>query len=248
MRASFRSLSFLAPLLAIVASSACTDQALSQKVADLETRVKAIEEKAAKAPAAPAGAPAANDPEQEAAMNIYKEAADLSSQGKTEEAKTKLTELTAQYGKTRAGQAGARLLAELSVVGKDVSDLKVEEWYVGQASLADSKATLVVFWEVWCPHCKREVPKLQATFDTYKSQGLGVVGLTKLTRGKTVDEVKAFIAENKVTYPMGKEAGDMSEFFGVSGVPAAAVVKAGKVVWRGHPAQVTEDMIKGWIN
>lgn len=248
MRASFRSLSFLAPLLAIVASSACTDQALSQKVADLETRVKAIEEKAAKAPAAPAGAPAANDPEQEAAMNIYKEAADLSSQGKTEEAKAKLTELTAQYGKTRAGQAGARLLAELSVVGKDVSDLKVEEWYVGQASLADSKATLVVFWEVWCPHCKREVPKLQATFDTYKSQGLGVVGLTKLTRGKTVDEVKAFIAENKVTYPMGKEAGDMSEFFGVSGVPAAAVVKAGKVVWRGHPAQVTEDMIKGWIN
>lgn len=248
MRASFRSLSFLAPLLAIVASSACTDQALSQKVADLETRVKAIEEKAAKAPAAPAGAPAANDPEQEAAMNIYKEAADLSSQGKTEEAKAKLTELTAQYGKTRAGQAGARLLAELSVVGKDVSELKVEEWYVGQASLADSKATLVVFWEVWCPHCKREVPKLQATFDTYKGQGLGVVGLTKLTRGKTVDEVKAFIAENKVTYPMGKEAGDMSEFFGVSGVPAAAVVKAGKVVWRGHPAQVTEDMIKGWIN
>jgi thiol-disulfide isomerase/thioredoxin len=248
VRASFRSLSVLAPLAALLALSACADQALTQQVTDLETRVKALEEKSAKAPAAAAPGAAANDPEQEAAMNIYKEAADLSAQGKTEEAKAKLTELTAQYGKTRAGQAGARLLAELSVVGKDISELKVEEWYVGNATLADSKATLVVFWEVWCPHCKREVPKLQATFDTYKSQGLGVIGLTKLTRGKTVDEVKAFITETKVSYPMGKEAGDMSEFFGVSGVPAAAVVKSGKVVWRGHPAQVTEDMIKGWIN
>lgn len=237
--------------LAVVAAAltiGCADQALQQKVADLETRVAALEAKAAAAPAKP-GQPSPEDAaEQEAAMKLYREGADLAGQGKNDEAKVKLQELAEKYGKTRAGQAGARLLAEISVVGKEIADLKVEEWYVGNSSLSQGKASLLVFWEVWCPHCKKEVPKLQATHEQYGSKGLNIVGLTKLTRGKTPEEVKAFLTENKVSYPVGKEAGDMSEFFGVSGVPAAAAVKGGKVIWRGHPAQITDAMINEWIN
>jgi hypothetical protein len=29
----------------------------------------------------------------------------------------------------------------------------------------------------------------------------------------------------------------------VTGIPAAAVVKGGKVIWRGHPAQLTDDVL-----
>jgi hypothetical protein len=39
----------------------------------------------------------------------------------------------------------------------------------------------------------------------------------------------------------------MSTYFGVRGIPAAAVVKDGQIVWRGHPARITEDMLKGWL-
>ena len=46
---------------------------------------------------------------------------------------------------------------------------------------------------------------------------------------------------------MAKESGDASKAFGVSGIPAAAVVKDGKVVWRGHPGRLTEQMIESWI-
>jgi thiol-disulfide isomerase/thioredoxin len=227
--------------------AACNTAELEKKVADLETRVKAVEDKGAAAPAAAPGAQPAAPQDPPEAMELYKAAAEAAAQGKPDEAKAKLQELQSKYGTSRPAQAGARLLAELSVVGKDISDLAVDEWYQGKASLADSKATLVVFWEVWCPHCKREVPKLEETYNKYKGEGLGVVGLTKLSRNKTPEEVKTFITENKVSYPMGKES-TMSDFFGVSGVPAAAVVKGGKVVWRGHPAQINDDMIKGWIN
>ena len=52
-----------------------------------------------------------------------------------------------------------------------------------------------------------------------------------------------------VSYPIAKESGDaLSKHFGVRGIPAAAMVKDGKVVWRGHPARLTDDMIEGWIN
>jgi hypothetical protein len=39
----------------------------------------------------------------------------------------------------------------------------------------------------------------------------------------------------------------VASHFGVSGIPAAAVVKGGKVVWRGHPARLSEQMLKDWL-
>jgi thiol-disulfide isomerase/thioredoxin len=113
--------------------------------------------------------------------------------------------------------------------------------------MGDGKATLVVFWEVWCPHCRREVPNLQATYEKYNSKGLTVVGVTKITKSSTEEKVTEFIAENKLTYPIAKETGTLSSRFGVRGIPAAAVVKDGKVVWRGHPARLSEDMYESWL-
>ena len=50
-----------------------------------------------------------------------------------------------------------------------------------------------------------------------------------------------------MTYPTAKENGDLSKHFNVSGIPAAAVVKGGKVVWRGHPGRLNDSMIDGWL-
>lgn len=237
-----------AALSSVFAVVGCTDAALSQKVDDLEKRVVAIEE-AAKAAPAP-GKPAAPSAEDQAAMELFKAASDAARTGDVDGAKAKLAELNEKYKGSRAAGAGARLLAELSVVGSDAGELQVATWLAGKSSFDEGKATMLVFWEVWCPHCVREVPKLQATYEKYKPQGLNVVGLTKVSRGKTDADVLAFLEEKKVTYAIGKEdeAGTLSQRFGVNGVPAAAVVKGGKVVWRGHPAQVTDEMIAGWIN
>ena len=241
----FRSLPALA-LGALATLSACTDPATAAKIAELETKVGALEETVAKLEAGGGGGAAAANNDQ-AALELYRAANGLAREGDTAGAKEKLQELMSKFGGSKVAAAGQRLLDQLNVVGKEIADIEVTEWYQGEAHLADSKATLLVFWEVWCPHCKREVPKLQETYTTYKDQGLGVIGLTKLTRGKTPEDVKAFMSETELGYPIGKESGAMSDFFGVSGVPAAAVVKDGAVVWRGHPAQLTDDMIKGWL-
>lgn len=39
----------------------------------------------------------------------------------------------------------------------------------------------------------------------------------------------------------------ISAYFGVSGIPAVAVIKAGKVVWRGHPARISLEMLENWV-
>ena len=58
-----------------------------------------------------------------------------------------------------------------------------------------------------------------------------------MSRNKSKEEVMSFLQDKKVSYPNAKENGKLSSHFNVSGIPAAAVVKDGKIVWRGHPAR-----------
>lgn len=247
-------------LLATVLLTGCAtaDQVkeLKEQVNTLQAKVDALEKAPpAKAPTnAKAGADADADVDKEAetaAQALLKDLQELMGKGEIDQAKAKLTELGQKYSATRTYRRAQKLGAELEVYGKDApASLKVDEWFIGDASAVNfSKGTtLLVFWEVWCPHCKREVPNLQKTYDTYKGKGLQMVGLTKLTRSSTKEKVTDFLKENNVTYPIAKENGDLSQHFNVSGIPAAAVVKDGKVVWRGHPARMSNEMLEGWLN
>jgi thiol-disulfide isomerase/thioredoxin len=239
--------------LFLAALSGCATQ---DQVKKLEERVAELEKKPSAGQPPPRPGQGQNpmqgsgDPaKEEAARNLYTEIQELVGKGDIDGAKAKMNDLTTNYADTTTAKRAQSLNAELSVVGKPApSELKVEKWFQGQNEVNINKgATLVVFWEAWCPHCKREVPKLEETYEKYKGKGFEVVGLTKITKSSTEDKVEEFIKEQKVTYPMAKETGEMSDYFAVSGIPAAAVIKDGKVVWRGHPGRLTDDMINAWL-
>ena len=230
--------------------------ATSERVQEMEDRLAELEAAVEKLEAAPAAtraanaAPAVDTAKEEAAVNIYKEITELLQSNKVAEAKAKLAQMEREYSDTRAWRRARKTAQELAVVGKDApASMNIEQWFQGEGEvdISSSQPTLLVFWEKWCPHCRREVPKLQATYEQYKPQGLQVIGLTKLSRNTAPDDISSFIDEQNVGYPVAKEDGSISEYFNVSGVPAAAVVKDGEIVWRGHPARLTDDMIEGWL-
>lgn len=233
-----------------VFATACKDPVLEQRVADLETKVAELEKRPAVAEAAPGAAKAAEGAsaeDEEKAAEIFREANELVTKMDYDGAKAKLAMLASDYPTTRATRSSRRLQSELEVIGAAAGDLEIEKWFQGNSNMNDGKATLLVFWEVWCPHCRREVPAVQATFDKYNSKGLNLVGVTKVTKSSTDEKVQEFITENNLTYPIAKETGTLSERFGVRGIPAAAVVKDGKVVWRGHPARLNDAMFEAWL-
>lgn len=218
-------------------------QALDQKVAELEKKVETLE----KRPAGAAGAAAVDPKLEEAAQALYKEIDGLVREGDMAGAQAKMKELSTKYAATTTFKRARKLATELEVVGKAVPDnwnTMVETWYQGEGAI-DLKqgATLMVFWEVWCPHCKREVPKLMETHSTWSGKGMNVVGFTRITKSATEEKVLDFMKEQKVSYPVAKEKGDLAREFNVGGIPAAAIVKDGKVVWRGHPARLNDEMI-----
>lgn len=222
--------------------------AQKSEVDDLSARVKALEDKVATIEKSGPKTVDPNSPEEQAATKLMEEVQAALKTNDYATAKTKVNELTGKYGTTRAGKAATRMASEINLVGADAKAIEVEKWYQGKADLSGDKATLLVFWEVWCPHCKREMPKMQPLAEKYESKGLQVVGLTKITKSATEESVTAFIKENNIKFPMAKEKdGSMSDAYAVTGIPAAAIVKGGKVIWRGHPAKLTDDVLDGLL-
>ena len=257
-RATFLALIAFAIMVAVpstaLAQSDADIKALSDKVEALEKRIATMERNLtqqltniSRQLASGGGANPAAEAEAQTALAAVNQ---LIASGNSTKAKADMTTFMQKYGNTQAAKSARRTYQELQVVGKAVpADWGIEKWFQGESEtdLAGKGTKLVVFWETWCPHCQREVPKLQAFYDSLKGDGLQIVGLTKVNKSSTEEKVADFIKERNLSYPVAKENGSASQHFGVSGVPAAAVVKDGKVIWRGHPARLSEAQLKGWL-
>ena len=214
-------------------------RSLEDRLAVVETEFNALQDRLE--PLLPA-----TPEEEQKSRELLETAMTATQEMRWDDAKAALEELMASHPKTQAAQIGQSLSEEVNVVGRDAVALQVDQWFQGSAEdLADDKATLYVFWEAWCPHCRREVPKLSGTYDRFREKGLGMVGLTEMTRDVTPEDVGTFISETGVSYPIVKEKESaLARQYGIRGIPAAAMVKDGKVVWRGHPASLTDDLIE----
>ena len=210
----------------------------------LTTSQTALAECESSQPPPPAPKPSAA--EELEAQTLNTQITDAIGMGDVTRAKELMAKLMDELGHTEAADRAKRTAMELEIVGRDVPSLDQVDWWQGQYD-PQANATLFIFWEVWCPHCRREVLQMNETWKKYKDQGLQVVGLTRVTSA-TEEGAKEFMAENELGYIIGRDrGGQVSAAFGVQGIPAAAVVQDGKVVWRGHPGRLSEEAFALWL-
>lgn len=91
------------------------------------------------------------------------------------------------------------------------------------------KVVLVNFWATWCLPCRVEMPLLQSMADRHRDAGLVVLGLSR-DEGP-VDQVRAFLAERDISYPVAVVGGDTERRFGgLAGYPTSFLLdRAGKI-------------------
>jgi thiol-disulfide isomerase/thioredoxin len=118
--------------------------------------------------------------------------------------------------------------------------------YLGKQPELTGKPLLVEFWATWCPPCRKSIPHLNEIYAKYKAQGLQIVGIT--------DENEAIVKKFQKQVPMDYNVAintpqSIYEQFGIQAIPTAFLVnKTGKIVWTGHPMELSETEIQSVLN
>ncbi len=216
---------------------------LADALMQSQTQIAVMEQQLAECQTVAAQPTAAQEIE---ASAMLEQANEAMGKGDAMTAKAMIGIVLNDYGETQAARSATRMARELEVVGLDAIPLVEVVWWQGQYE-PGAKATLIVFWEQWCPHCRREMPKTNLQWQRYKDQGLQVIGLTRVTKSATDESAKAMLADQDIGFAIGKELGGISRHYQVGGIPAAVVIQDGKVIWRGHPAKIEDEAIQGWL-
>jgi thiol-disulfide isomerase/thioredoxin len=87
-------------------------------------------------------------------------------------------------------------------------------------------------WATWCGPCRMEIPELQQLHDKYQARGFKVVGVS-IDDGPAGD-VKSFVAEEKITYPIVlDQQGHLANVLQTTVLPTSVLVdRTGRIVWR----------------
>jgi len=115
-------------------------------------------------------------------------------------------------------------------------------------ALSDYKGKVVLldFWATWCPPCRKEIPGFVELYNTYKSRGLVVIGVS-MDDAEDTPDVKRFAAQLKINYPIllgyGRED-DLKPAFGELPLPTSFVIaRDGKICAR-HDGLTAKEQVE----
>jgi len=118
----------------------------------------------------------------------------------------------------------------------------ITSWLIEDYSFRTGTPTLLVFWESWCPYCQLYLPKLDDLRVEVESP-LQVIGMTAINLG--MHDAVSFVARNALDFPNAVYDGKILDELGFSGVPMAVAFHEGRVVWKGHPNQLSRGFLEG---
>ena len=109
-----------------------------------------------------------------------------------------------------------------------IQDITTASFLEAVVTRSHSTPVLVDFWATWCGPCVAEMPNIRAQYDKYHAKGFEVVGISL---DEDVDALKAFVAENKLPWPILFERSEgagwrhpMATKYGISGIPQLILI------------------------
>ncbi|MGW8323191.1 MAG: redoxin domain-containing protein, partial [Thermodesulfobacteriota bacterium] len=171
------------------------------------------------------------------------------SEGDLEGAEKAFREIKDRYPETSLAGKADQKLEGIELVGSQAPPLQVKEW-IGEAppegEIYRGKLTLLSFWAIWCPHCRRNIPKMEGLLETYATKGVSVVGVTREKEGEWLEKIREFVASHPMHYPTAvDDEGKTSQEMAIKSIPCVVVVDSqGRIRWHGHPDYLSGKLIE----
>ena len=91
------------------------------------------------------------------------------------------------------------------------------------------KVVLLDFWATWCPPCVQEVPHFKELYGRYRESGFEILGISM--DGGEEAQVRSFIRENDVRYPVAAGDARLAQAYGgIRGLPTSFLIdKRGRI-------------------
>lgn len=151
------------------------------------------------------------------------------------------------------GVAGVIAAAEDRFPGGKVGDT-IQEWSGplvggGTLSMKDLRGgpVIMTFWATWCEPCKAELPALAEIYETYKAQGLTVIGVNV---DSNPAKTKAFLKKSPLPFPvvLDPDKAIMDRFEG-EGVPTTFWVRKDGVIRQRSVGyeESAKPKVLGWV-
>jgi peroxiredoxin len=115
-------------------------------------------------------------------------------------------------------------------------------------TLSDYKGKVVLldFWATWCPPCRKEIPGFIDLYNTYKSRGLMVIGVS-MDDADDIAMVKSYADKIKMNYPilmgMGREE-ELKPAFGELPLPTSFVIARDGRICARHDGLTAKEQVE----
>jgi thiol-disulfide isomerase/thioredoxin len=138
------------------------------------------------------------------------------------------------------GETLAPLAPEFTLPDRDGRSVSLRE--------LRGRPILVDFWATWCAPCRATMPEVERLHQEFGRE-LTVVGIN--IEGKS-PEVLAYLAEGRYTFRVLFDGGNwesvVARSYGVTSIPRTFLIdRAGRIVFAGHPASLSEAQIRAAI-
>jgi len=130
--------------------------------------------------------------------------------------------------------------------------LRLKDMQGKSIGLSDYKGKVILldFWATWCPPCRKEIPGFVELYNTYKSRGLVVIGVSMDDTDDLAD-VKRYAAQIKMNYPIllgfGRED-DLKPAFGELPLPTSFVIARDGRICARHDGLTAKEQVEREIS
>ncbi len=147
-------------------------------------------------------------------------------------------------------RAGSVAGSGRAAVGQPAPDFTLQTLEGDTVSLSDYAGypVLINFWATWCAPCRLEMPELVRVYQIHEAEGFVVLAVD-LTDQDSLDEVRVFVEEFEMTFPvlLDETGAVYNELYRLLGLPMSVFVDRDGVIARIHIGIMTSQQVDEYV-